>query len=189
MNFVSLQFRYSKEEYVAAVREYYHSFHSKMSALICLGLITIGLAALFLSEDAYISSFLISVGVFGLLIFCLNYFIGPQRVYDRNPKLWEEYALEFSDAGVLFKSKDIDSVLQWSLYHGVRETDRFYYLIYGKDSFTLVPKRVFTSREQEYAFRSLVKEHVDRTFEAEELKAGHSPEGYRPRSLEPPDWR
>ncbi len=138
-NPVILQFRYSREEYVTAVREYYGAYHSKVSALMCGALVVMGFLIALWSDDPYISSFLISIGVFGLIIFSLNYFRGPQRIYDRNPKLREEYSLEFTDDGVLFRSRDIDSALQWNLYSGVRETERFYYLIYGKDSFSLIP--------------------------------------------------
>lgn len=188
-NFITLQFRYSKEEYVSAVRQYYQTFHSKVSALFCAATIVIGLLVLLLSEDPYFSSFLISIGILGLIIFCLNYFAGPQRIYERNPKLHDEYNLQFSDEGIIFRSKDIDSALQWSLYSRIQETERFYFLIYGKDSFTLIPKRVFTSREQEYAFRVMLKDHVDPTFALDQIAKSAEAQEYVPRSLEPPDWR
>lgn len=188
-NFITLQFRYSKEEYVAAIRQYYQTFHSKIGALFCGALTILGLIILFLSEDPYFSSFLISLGIFGLMIFCLNYLRGAQRIYERNPKLREEYSLQFFDEGIVFRSKDIDSALQWSLYNRIKETERFYYLIYGKDSFTLIPKRVFTSREQEYAFRLMLKNHVDPTFAPGQLNESAAAQEYIPRSMEPPDWR
>lgn len=188
-NFISLQFRYSKEEYVAAVRQYYQTFHSKTGALFCAAMVVLGLIILFLSDDPYFSSLLISLGTFGLMIFGVNYFRGPQRIYERNPKLHEEYNLQFSDEGIIFRSKDIDSAVQWSLYSKIQETERFYFLIYGKDSFTLVPKRVFTSGEQEFAFRVMLKDHIDPTFAPGQLAESSNQQEYVPRSLEPPDWR
>ena len=188
-NFITLQFRYSKEEYVSAVRQYYQTFHSNIGALFCVATIILGLLVLLMSENPYFSSFLISLGIFGLLIFCLNYFAGPQRIYDRNPKLREEYNLQFTDEGIIYRSKDIDSALQWSLYTRIQETERFYFLIYGKDSFTLIPKRVFTSPEQEHAFRVMLKNHVDPAFAPGQLAESAAAQEYSPRALEPPDWR
>ncbi len=189
MNTVVLQFRYSKEEYVSATRDYYHPFQVRSGAVYALIMMILGVLVWLLSDDLYFSTILTAMTLFALSIFCLNYFLMPRRIYERNPKLHEEYGLEFSEQGIIYRSKDIDSALQWSLYQRVQETDRFYFLIYGKDSFTLIPKRAFTSPEQEHTFRLMLKKHVDPDIDMEELSARIKQTEYVPKSLEPPDWR
>jgi hypothetical protein len=69
----------------------------------------------------------------------------------------------------------------------VLENDKFYLLIYGKNlpSFSLFPKRVFRSNQDEMAFRGMLRRHIDPKLK---LSAGDG-ETYVPPRLEPPDWR
>jgi hypothetical protein len=188
INAVKLHFKYSEEEYVAATRHYYQNFHAKVSAVFSLLILMVGLLAWLISDDAYIASFLMAGGLFFLVIYFLNYFAWPKRIYRRNPKLREEYDLQFSEGGIIFRAKGIDSILKWDLYQEVRETDQFYYLIYGRDSFTVIPKRVFVSARQERDFRALLRAHVDQNVNPDAL-IGDGEKEYVPTSLGPPDWR
>jgi hypothetical protein len=76
--------------------------------------------------------------------------------YKRNPKFQEEYHLEFSPDSIHFKTASIDSVLQWTHYQRVIENSNMFLLMYGKDLYTLIPKRGFANQDDIDAFRALV---------------------------------
>ncbi|MGI8788109.1 MAG: YcxB family protein [Pyrinomonadaceae bacterium] len=95
-----------------------------------------------------------------LLINFVAYFVAPHLRFRREPKLHDEYFLKFSEDGIVFKTADIDSNLQWSLYDKVWETEKFYFLFYGRNTFTLIPKRAFESREQKAVFKSMLRRKI-----------------------------
>ena len=188
---VTLRFKYTEAEYVAAVRQYFDPFRAKFTAVFGVLLLALGVFASLVSEDSIAPWFLIIAGLLALGMFYLNYYAAPRRWFRRAARPREEYTLHYSDAGIVFHAKDIDSTLQWSLYQAVCETEQFYFLIYGKDMFSVIPKRAFTSAEQEQAFRDLLRRHVDPQVTAAQLSdcAQGQVEEYVPKSLEPPDWR
>jgi hypothetical protein len=130
----------------------------------------------------------------GLMMLIFSYyahFVTPRLHYKRNPKFREQYNLQFSDDGIWFRSKGLESRLDWGFYSKVWETPRFYFLIYGKDMFTLIPKRAFSSEEQEAAFRSMLKRKISPNIETYNLpspKVNELEERYEPPPI-PPDWR
>ncbi|MDX6694951.1 MAG: hypothetical protein QOF02_2554 [Blastocatellia bacterium] len=193
-NVVEIQFRYTEAEYSEAARHYLNrTYHTRFNIILGLLVFFGGAAFWMLEADSIFGPICLVLGALLLLIAANSYFVVPQRIYKRNPQLREEYQLQFSDDGIAFRSKGIDSTLQWSLYKEVWETERFYFLLYGKDAFSLIPKRAFTDEWQERAFREMLQKHVAvsaterKTLAAK--KTEQQPEEYVPKSLEPPDWR
>ncbi|HEY0405515.1 MAG TPA: YcxB family protein [Pyrinomonadaceae bacterium] len=192
-NVVELQFSYSEAEYAEAARYYLRkTYHTRFNLIIGL-LVFLGGAAFWAVEgDSIFGPICLVLGALLLLVAGNSYFVVPQRIYKRNPQLREEYRLQFSDEGIAFRSKGIDSTLQWSLYKDVWETERFYFLLYGKDAFSLIPKRAFADEWQERAFREMLQQHIAPSSTARKSLAAtkaEEPQEYVPKSLEPPDWR
>ena len=82
--------------------------------------------------------------------------------FQRNPKFREEYHLTFSRESIHFKTASLDSTLQWTHYESVIESPDLFLLMYGKELYTLVPKRCFNSNEEMDAFRALVSQAIAR---------------------------
>lgn len=82
--------------------------------------------------------------------------------FRRNPKFREEYHLTFSRESIHFKTALLDSTLQWTHYERVIESPDLFLLMYGKDLYTLIPKRCFKSNEDMDAFRTLVSRTIAR---------------------------
>lgn len=80
--------------------------------------------------------------------------------FRRNSKFREEYHLTFSPENIGFKTLSIDSTLQWTYYQRVIESARLFLLMYGKDAYTLIPKRCFKSEDELNAFRALLAEKI-----------------------------
>jgi hypothetical protein len=187
---VTLTFRHTEEEYLAAARLYFwHSEALLMRLAISCVLISICLLLL-----TMLLNFALPLWFLVILIFLVGmalyhgYLIDlPRRVFRGDPKFREEYNLICSDAGVTLKTQNINSSISWDFYSDVLENDKFYLLIYGKNlpSFSIFPKRAFRNNQDEMTFRQLLRRHIDPKLK---LGAGDG-ETYVPPTLEPPDWR
>jgi len=56
------------------------------------------------------------------------------------------------------KSKIAESSLDWAAFKEARETKTLYLL--KTSLFAIIPKRVFESKEQESAFRNMLRSHI-----------------------------
>src|SRR5262249_20480006 len=84
----------------------------------------------------------------------------PPLAFRYEPKFRDEYSLTFSPEGIRFQAAHIESHLEWSFYTRVL-VDAYSYLLYwGSRTFTVIPKRVFQSTEQQLAFEELLAEHI-----------------------------
>jgi hypothetical protein len=99
---------------------------------------------------------LVAVSALFFLVLIAAFGIAPALVFRREAKFRDEYSLSFSPDGIHFRTMHIDSELQWSLYNRVLVDAYSYVLYYGARSFTVIPKRVFETPEQESAFARLI---------------------------------
>ena len=190
---ISLRFKYTEEEYIAATRLYMtRSMDFAIRLMICTSY-AIACIALFVwlefASEAII--LMIVLACFPFLIGFLHLFVLPRQRFRSDPKFKDEYFLQFSDDGIQFKTTDIDALLQWSLYNKVLENERFYLLVYGKHMISVIPKRAFADAKQEEAFSEMLRRNLPAYANSKRLKA-HQPDerptAYVP-PTEPPDWR
>ncbi|MFY9562069.1 MAG: YcxB family protein [Terriglobales bacterium] len=105
-----------------------------------------------------------AVGVavaFGLILLFV-FFIIPPLAFRHQPKFRDDYSLTFSPEGIHFHTAHIDSRLEWKIYSRVLADAHCYILYWGSQTFTIIPKRVFQSAEQQKAFDQLIAEHVSK---------------------------
>jgi YcxB-like protein len=187
---VQLSFRYSEEEYLAAVRFYF--WHSKTllaRVVVTYVLLSAGLAMLPLLMGFSLAVwFHPALFVIASVALFHGYVVDRPRTYFRgDPKFRDEYHLTFTNAGIEFYTQNMSSMTAWNFYSGVVENDSFYILIYGKNihSLSIVPKRAFQSSNQDTIFRQILRRNVD---PALKLSTGER-DGVPQQRLEPPDWR
>src|SRR5207249_4891037 len=84
----------------------------------------------------------------------------PRFTFRREPKFRDDYSITFSADVIHFRTAHIDSQLQWSMYSRALVDTHSYVLYYGTRQFTVIPKRVFQSPEQQQAFEQLLTQHV-----------------------------
>ena len=97
-------------------------------------------------------------GVFGIFLIAA-FVVIPPLAYRREPKFLDDYILTFSTDGIHFQTAHIDSHLEWRIYSRALVDAHSYVLYYGS-AFTVIPKRVFQSIEQQKAFDELLANHV-----------------------------
>lgn len=189
---INLTYKYTEAEYTSAARFFYaRSIHTKFNLTISIIAILSGIIGVTLTGDSIVWFLLMFVGVILMMLSGYAHFITPRQHYQRNPKFREQYHLQFSEDGLLFRSDNLESRLEWGFYSTAWETPQFFFLLYGKDMFTLIPKRVFTNKAQETAFRDFLKRKVDLGIKLYNLTYKDTVElngEYEP-PQSPPDWR
>ena len=158
---VILSFRYLESDYVRALRAHYASrLRLRLDIVVAVVLVGIG-GYLWQSPTTHwlgVGSVVVAA-VFGLLLIAA-FTIIPPLVFRREPKFRDEYSLIFSSEGIHFRTAHIDSQLQWSIYSRALVDAHSYVLYYGSRQFTVIPKRVFQSSEQQQAFELLLTQHI-----------------------------
>jgi hypothetical protein len=189
---VHLSFTYTEEEYTRAARIYFaRTYHTRFNMWLGACLALLGGAGVLLGAESLLATLCLMTGLALLALGYAGNYVTPRRQYRANPKLRERYELDFSDGGILFRSKGAETRLEWGFYSKVWETPEFYMLVYGKDMFSVIPKRAFRDGLQEEAFRGMLRRKLGPLTGPGELPAsrGGGPEAdYEPPAT-PPDWR
>ena len=158
---INLSFRYAQNDYVRALRAHYAS-HLRLRLDIAVTLILAGIGAyLWRSPELHWLGlgFVVLAVVFALLLVAA-FTVIPPLAFRREPKFRDDYSLTFSPEGIRFRTAHIDSQLQWSMYSRALVDAHSYVLYYGARQFTVIPKRVFQSAEQQQAFEQLLTQRV-----------------------------
>lgn len=160
---LNLKFKYSEKEYAEAVRWYYSkSLNIKVDIIISVILIFLGSLFWISGNDTSLNKILVLLGFILLLMILYVLYVNPKRAFKQEPKFRDEYNLSFNDERILFKTEHINSTIDWNHYSIVKENKDFFYLIYGKYMFTIIPKRTFMSKKDEEIFRKLVEEKIEK---------------------------
>ncbi len=156
-----LSFRYSESEYVQAIRSHFaNRLRLKSDIAVILGLAII--AAYFWNTGG-MQTFVGVAGMGSLVLSAMLvgvFFVAPRRMFRRNPKLHDEYSLTFSDVGIRFHTAHIDSQLAWTLYTHVVVNANSYLLYYGESQFSVIPKRLLQSAEEQQQFEQFLARHI-----------------------------
>jgi hypothetical protein len=100
------------------------------------------------------------VGIAFAMMLVVAFLVIPPLAFRREPKFRDDYTVTFSPEGIHFHTQHVDSQLQWSLYSRALVNANSYILYYGSHQFTVIPKRVFQSAEQQQAFDQLLTQHI-----------------------------
>lgn len=139
---VSATFTYTRAEYVRALRRHYQwQLQLRRDVIASCAAIAGGVYLVQSEELVWLGWLLVTLGAVFLVMVTYTLFILPQLLYGMQPKLKSRYTLQFSEAGIEFKTDNIDSELQWPLFHSWRYDKEFYVLFYGKRDLTVVPRR------------------------------------------------
>jgi hypothetical protein len=186
---VQISFKYSEEEYLAAIRFYF--WHSKTllaRAIVAYVLLSAGLVGLVAWMGFPVPFWFYPTLVVVAAVALFQGFVvdRPRTYFQGDPKFRDDYYLTFTDAGIEFHTQNMSSMTAWNFYSGVVENDSFYILIYGKNihSLSIVPKRAFQNSNQDTTFRQILRRNVDPT-----LKLSTGERDQVPQRIEPPDWR
>jgi hypothetical protein len=158
---IHLSFRYSKGDIAQAARSHYASRMRPRLDIVMAVLLAVTGAYLLRSPGSHTSGvFALCASAAFILLLLAAFVILPPLAFRLEPKYRDEYSLVFSPEGIHFRTVHIDSQLQWSLYSRALVDAHSYILYYGPRTFTVIPKRVFQSSEQQSAFEQMLGQHI-----------------------------
>ena len=158
---INLSFRYAERDYVRAVRAHYAShLRLRLDIVVTIVLAGIGVYLWHSPGQGWLGLACVVLAVSFALILIAAFTIIPPLAFRREPKFRDDYSLTFSPDGIHFCTAHIDSQLQWSIYSRALIDNHSYVLYYGSRQFSVIPKRVFQSVEQQQAFEQLLTQHV-----------------------------
>ena len=158
---VNLKFHYSERDYVRALRAHYASrLRLRFDIVAAIGLLVLGGYLSHSPDLHWLGVGCVAVSAVFVLILIAAFIVIPPLAFRREPKFRDDYSLTFSQDGIHFGTAHIDSQLQWSLYSRALIDAHSYVLYYGSRQFTVIPKRVFQSGEQQQIFDQLLTQHV-----------------------------
>lgn len=158
---VELQFRYTEDEYVSALRAYMLAkrrilFFAALASVVTL----LGIYFLLTEAELAATVSFLCTGTFMFGLLATSFGILPHRRFQTNPKFHGEYHLEFAEDGILFQTDNINSTLKWEIYEETLETEKFYFLSHGEGSVTVIPKRAFIDNEQQALFKQMLTRKI-----------------------------
>jgi hypothetical protein len=154
---IHLVFRYSEQDIVRAMRAHIASrLRLKVDIVVVLALALFGAYSWRSLDSPVYAMVLLGVSALFFLVPIAAFGVVPAVIFRREAKFRDEYSLTFSAEGIHFRTVHIDSNLQWSMYNRALVDAHSFVLYYGARSFTVIPKRVFESAEQQAAFERLI---------------------------------
>ena len=158
---INLSFRYLESDYVRALRAHYAShLRLRLDIVVAVVLISVGVYLLQSPSLHWLGLACIVISAAFALMLIAAFTVIPPLAFRRESKFRDDYSLMFSPEGIHFRTAHIDSQLQWSMYSRALVDAHSYVLYYGSRNFTVIPKRVFESVEQQQAFDQLLTQHV-----------------------------
>jgi hypothetical protein len=157
---LELTFRYLPGEYLAGIRAHQFPRYRVLTDFAVSALVLgVGIATLVGSQEFWLGVILMVLALVVPTMYLVSLLATPLMLGD-SAKLEQEYRLTLSDAGIHFRTESIDSRIAWSLYKRARRTARFYLLYYGRNQYTVIPRRVFADSGEAQAFEELLRRQL-----------------------------
>jgi hypothetical protein len=149
------------EEYFAAQEFFRRSRQSVAPELLAGGaLLLLGLLLLFVEGMNIVAILALALGLAVMILAPQVRRWSSKHKWQREPLYETEHEVSFSDDGVYFRMGVIESNLNWKYYQRVMESPNGLLMVYGNDSFNLLPKRAFADETLFNQFRSLATKNL-----------------------------
>ena len=169
MNTISFHFTPNKDDYIKAFRAYYfdNPYIWPVIAFLAI-LLPCAVVSMFMGdtvEGAYFKWLPISAFVFIAVWLLLTLVIFPNNVgtnVEKNERLSSPVEYEVNDDQILIKTHFAESKMDWGTFARVIESKEHFLLVQSasKNMFHIIPKRAFSSPEDEKAFRDLLASKI-----------------------------
>lgn len=158
---VRMRFVNSQADYIEASRAYsYGSMRARIDLILEIAVFIVCIILWGILGFSWFWVLLIGGCIAAVIIRMLGYFVLPKIRYRNEPKYKDEYLLEFDNEGIRFKTKSLESKLEWSLYNKVIETENLYILVYGRYNFSIIPKQSLLTEIDKIEFKILIDKYI-----------------------------
>src|ERR1700694_2468899 len=156
---LTLQFSYDKRQVLQALRYHFISRPEIRIMLILVNVFALSSASLFYFRKVTPLAFLIGSFLWFSLMISF-WFILPGLVYRRAATFKDHFTMKFEEDRFSVGNERGSRAWPWDALSTYVETPHFFHLYFDNRSFFLVPKDAFTSSDDVYALRQLLKQKV-----------------------------
>jgi YcxB-like protein len=159
---VNLSFRYSEGDFVRATRSSYASrMHPACGIVLVVVIGALGIYLQRLHGWRSLGTVLVGAAEALVIVLWLIFVIIPRSSPRLDPRV-RDVSVTLSAEGVHFRTLDFDSQLKWSFFSRALVDAHSYILYHKSRPFTVIPKRVIESSEQQKAFEELLSHNVSK---------------------------
>ena len=156
---MTIHFAYEKGQVLQALRYHFISRPEIRTMIIVVNVFA--LASLTLYAFNMIKPFAFMTGSILWIVLMISFwFVLPGIVYRRAETFRHEFSMNFEQEGFTLIHERGSRSWQWNALSSFIESPHFFHLYFDARSFFLVPKSGFTSSDEVYEMRNLLKEKV-----------------------------
>lgn len=158
---ITLEFDNKLADHLAAERLFYQStFWSKGDKVVAVLLFLCGIFCIATIGVRWWTVLFFLIAIVEWFSWLDPHYFRVRLSFRQNSKFRETYYLTFSDAGIHFKTKSVESNLAWTHYRRSLGNQKVILLVYGNWMYTVIPTRAFADAEKLNAFRSLIHQKI-----------------------------
>jgi hypothetical protein len=156
---MTISFTYDKREVMQALRYHFISRPEIRIMLILVNVFALGCAILYYFKK--IAPFAVLTGSFMWFFLMISFwFVMPALVYRRAATFKDHFTMEFEEDGFSLGNERGSRAWPWKALSTFMESPNFFHLYFDSRSFFLIPKNSFTSRDEIFELRQLLKSKV-----------------------------
>ena len=156
---VNLQFL--RSEYVRGIRLYLRKsgIAGPRDLIIMLFALVLTAVLIWLKGMTVLNTALVVLLGMVALMGIFVYVVRPGYQFDHTPQCRDNSAYTFTNEDIGLQNSSVAGVFQWTFIK-FWNTEEFYFLIQDKQSYTMLPKRIFGGPKEWERFEAMVKEAV-----------------------------
>ncbi|MCU7548441.1 YcxB family protein [Chitinophagaceae bacterium LB-8] len=156
-----IHFQYNKKQVLQALRYHFLSRPEIRIMIIVVNVFAFFSAALYYFEKITPMAFLTSSALWFFLMITF-WFLLPGSVYRRTATFKDHFTMKFEQYSFSVGNERGSRSWPWEALKTFIETPHFFHLYFDTRSFFLVPKNGFSSKDEVYEMRQLLKEKIKR---------------------------
>jgi len=154
---MKIEFTYNKAQVLQALRYHFVSRREIRLMIILVNVFALTSAVLFYFKKILPLAFLVGSFLWFSLMVCF-WFLLPGMVYRRANTFKDHFIMTFEDESFSVGNERGSRSWPWKAVKTFLETPHFFHLYFDSRSFFLVPKNSFTTSEEIFQLRQLLKE-------------------------------
>ncbi|WP_054957916.1 YcxB family protein [Paenibacillus dakarensis] len=153
-----VSFTYRDEEFIQGVRQSFGSKKRFLLDVVLFGVFLLyGIFLLVTRTNLLAGVVIILVPVVYFSVIAWRHLVIPKLLYEQDSALREQITITFLEDEVIYQSANQEYLLTWDNYIAFKETIDYIYLFIFNRTLTVIPKRIFSNKEDQLQLIALLE--------------------------------
>lgn len=159
MKEIRVNLQYLRSEYIRGIRLYLRKsgVAGPRDVILVLAVFVLSCGLIWLTGMTVVNTALVVLLVMAVAMGLFVYLIRPGYQFDHTPSCRDSTAYTFTKEDIGLQNETVAGVFQWT-FTKLWNTEEFYFLIQDKQSYSMLPKRIFGGPKEWSAFEEMVLE-------------------------------